>query len=138
MHTFCLQYLGHLFFWIKTALLSFMASQLAQWVKKPPAKLEMQENGFAPWVRKSPGEGHCNPSSILAWRIPRTKEPSGILSKESDITEVTKHARMHTLSFIKQSYKRHFHIHSLFLKVADKVFLWCYVQLEQSVDFSVD
>ena len=59
----------------------YMASQVAQWVKKPPAKLEMQENGFDPWVRKSPEEGHCNPSSILAWRIPRMKEPSGILSR---------------------------------------------------------
>ena len=42
---------------------------------------------------------------------------------ELDITEVTKRVRMHTLSFTKQSYKRHFHIHSLFLKVVDNVFL---------------
>ena len=30
-----------------------------------------------------PGEGNGNPSSILAWRIPRTEEPGGLQSVES-------------------------------------------------------
>ena len=30
-----------------------------------------------------PGEGNGNPSSILAWRIPRTEEPGGLQSMES-------------------------------------------------------
>ena len=37
-------------------------------------------------------------SSILAWRIPWTEEPGGLLSmgyKESETTEATWHARMH-------------------------------------------
>jgi len=41
-------------------------------------------------VRKIPGEGMATHSSIVAWRIPRTKEPGGLLSvglKESDPCE---------------------------------------------------
>lgn len=42
-------------------------------------------------------------------------------------------------SLTKQKHiRKHFHIHSLFLKVVDKVFLWCYVQLEHTMDFSVE
>ena len=33
---------------------------------------------FHPWVRKIPGEGHGNPSGILAWRILWVEEPGGL------------------------------------------------------------
>ena len=36
-----------------------------------------------PWFRKVPGGGRGNPPSILAWRIPRTEEPGGQQSIES-------------------------------------------------------
>ena len=42
-------------------------------------------------------EGMAIHSSILAWRIPWTKEPGGLLSIGSDMTEVTEHT--HTLAF---------------------------------------
>ena len=54
---------------------------MAQLVKNPPA---MQET----WVR-SLGQGDplekgmANHSSILAWEIPRTEEPGGVQSMES-------------------------------------------------------
>ena len=35
-----------------------------------------------PWLGRSPGGGHGNPLSILAWRIPWTEEPGGLQSKE--------------------------------------------------------
>ena len=41
-------------------------------------------------------EGLATHSSILAWRMPQTEEPCGRWStkfKESDVTEVTEHAR---------------------------------------------
>ena len=59
----------------------FRALLVAQTVKNPPA---MQET----WVR-SLGQGDplekgmANHSSILAWEIPRTEEPGGVQSMES-------------------------------------------------------
>ena len=42
-----------------------------------------------PWVGKIPLEkGMATHSSILAWRIPRTEDPGGLQSDESDVTEV--------------------------------------------------
>jgi len=49
------------------------ASPMAQWVKNPPAMKEM-------WVRFLE-KGMATHSSILAWRIPCTKEPGGLQSK---------------------------------------------------------
>ena len=37
---------------------------------------------FDPWVRKLQ-KGMATHSSILAWRIPRTEEPDGLQSMES-------------------------------------------------------
>ena len=61
---------------------------MAQTVKNQPA---MQET----WVQSlswgiSPEKGIATHSSILAWRIPSTEEPGGLLSmghKELDTTE---------------------------------------------------
>ena len=57
------------------------ASLVAQLVKNPPT---MQENPvqFLGW--EDPLEkGQATPSSILAWRIPRTEEPGGLQSMGS-------------------------------------------------------
>ena len=35
-----------------------------------------------PGLGRSPGEGHRNPASVLAWRIPRTEEPGRLQSIE--------------------------------------------------------
>ena len=34
--------------------------------------------GLIPGLGRSPGEENGNPSSILAWEIPRTEEPGGL------------------------------------------------------------
>ena len=58
------------------------ASQVALVIKNPCLLMqEIQEK----WVwslgrEDSPGEGNGNPSSILAWEIPWTEEPSGLQS----------------------------------------------------------
>ena len=48
--------------------------------------------GLIPGLGRSPEEGMTTPSSILAWRVPRTEEPDRLQSwvlKESDMTEAT-------------------------------------------------
>ena len=52
----------------------------------------MGDPDLIPGPVKSPGEGMATHSSILAWRIPWTEEPSGYsyspwACKESDTTE---------------------------------------------------
>ena len=39
--------------------------------------------GLIPGLGRSPGEGHTNQSSILAWKIPWTEEPGGLQSMGS-------------------------------------------------------
>ena len=68
------------------------ASLVVQMVKNPPAMWDT-------WVRflgwEDPLEdGMATHSSILACRIPWTEEPG---CKESEMTEVTEHARMHNI-----------------------------------------
>ena len=61
-------------------------------VKNLPANEETRsDTGLIPGSGRSPGGGHGNHSSILAWRIPRTEEPGELQSigQESDMTEVT-------------------------------------------------
>ena len=47
-------------------------------VKNPPANAG--DVGSIPGLGRSPGEGTASHSSILAWRIPWTEEPSGLQS----------------------------------------------------------
>ena len=47
-------------------------------VKNPPTNAE--DLGSIPESGRSPGEGNDTPSSILAWKIPRTVEPGGLQS----------------------------------------------------------
>ena len=55
------------------------ASQVALMVKNAPASAgDGRDTGFPPWVRRSPGGGHDNHSSILAWKTSWTKEPGGL------------------------------------------------------------
>ena len=72
-----------------------MASLVAQTVKNPPA---VQETWVQSLGQEDPLEkGVATYSSILAWRIPWTMEPSGCSPwgpKELDVTE-----RLHVLSF---------------------------------------
>ena len=63
-------------------------------VKKLPANAgDIKSCRFDPWVRKIPlEEGTVTHSSILAWGISWTEEPSELQSigfKESDMTEAT-------------------------------------------------
>ena len=58
---------------------STWASQVAQWVKNLPAMPEMHIRILG-WEDPLE-EGVATHSRILAWRIPRTEEPGGLLSK---------------------------------------------------------
>ena len=86
----------------------FWASQLAQWLKNPPATQEMQETSVRSLCRKIPWRREWQPTpGILAWKIPWKEEPGGLQSielhglghcKKSDMTEATEHAHMHLYS----------------------------------------
>ena len=57
------------------------ASQVAQWVKNLPAMQKTPEIRFRFLGQEDPlEEGTATPSSMLAWRIPRTEEPGGLQS----------------------------------------------------------
>ena len=57
------------------------ASQVAIGVKNVPANAEdVGDAGSIPGSGRSPGGGHGNHSSILAWRIPWTEELGGLQS----------------------------------------------------------
>ena len=62
-------------------------------VKNPPAMLELQEAWVGLLGREDPLEqGMATHSSTLAWKIPWTEEPGGLLScgcKELDMADVT-------------------------------------------------
>ena len=68
--------------------------------KTPPAN----PGDIRDWVRSLSQEdpleeGMATHSSILAWRIPWTKEPGGLQSmgpQREDTTEVTQHTRVHS------------------------------------------
>ena len=61
------------------------ASQVALVVKNPLANARRcKRYGFSPWVRKIPlEEGMTTHSSIIAWRILWTEEPSRLQSTGS-------------------------------------------------------
>ena len=53
-------------------------------VKNPPANAEdIRDVGSIPGSGDPPEEGMATQSSILAWRIPQTEEPSGLQPIES-------------------------------------------------------
>ena len=53
---------------------------MAQWVKNPPSMQETQETWVPPLDQENPlEEGMATHSSVLAWRIPWTEEPGGLL-----------------------------------------------------------
>ena len=68
-------------------------SQVALMVKNLATNAgDRRDTGSIPGSGGSPGEGHGNHSSILAWRIPWTEEPGGLQSmdcKELDTTKAT-------------------------------------------------
>ena len=65
-------------------IVSFWASQVAQWVKIPPAMQEMQEMQLQSLGQEdSMEEDMAAHSSILAKKIPWTEEPSGLQSTGS-------------------------------------------------------
>ena len=68
-------------------------------VKNPPANAgDAGDIGLIPGSGSSPGRGHDNPPSILAWRIPGAEEPGGLQSighNELGTTEATEHSGIH-------------------------------------------
>ena len=60
-------------------MLYIWASQVAQWVKNPPAMQETQETWVQSLGQEDPlEEGMATHSSIISWRIPWTEEPGGL------------------------------------------------------------
>ena len=60
-----------------------LTSQVMLEVKNPPANAgDIRDAVSIPGLGRSPEEGDDNPS-FLAWRIPRTEEPSGLQSMKS-------------------------------------------------------
>ena len=59
--------------------------------RNPPVNAgDVRAVGSIPGSGRSPGGGHGNPSSVLAWRLPWTEEPGGLQPtgrKESDTPE---------------------------------------------------
>ena len=50
-------------------------------VKNPPDNAgDLRDAGSIPGLGRSPGGGHGNPLSVLAWRLPWTEEPGGLQS----------------------------------------------------------
>ena len=58
-----------------------MGFQSGSVVKNLPANAG--EADLMPGAERSPGKEMATPSSILAWRIPRTEEPGGLQSTGS-------------------------------------------------------
>ena len=59
------------------------ASLWASVGKEPACNVEDARGiGSIPGLGRSPGEGHSNHSSILAWRIPWTEEPGELQTME--------------------------------------------------------
>ena len=57
-------------------------------LKNPPANAgDLRDTGSIPGLGRSPGGGHGNHSSILAWRIPWREEPGGLQSTGSQRVE---------------------------------------------------
>ena len=79
--------LMHLYFANKMVIIIIRASLVAQMVKNLPAKQEMwiQSLGWEDPVEKE----MTTSSSILAWRIPWSKEPGGLQSIESQELDTT-------------------------------------------------
>ena len=58
------------------------ASQVALVLKNPPANAgDVRAAGSVPESGGSPGGGTAAHSSILAWRIPGTEEPGGLVHR---------------------------------------------------------
>ena len=65
-------------------------------VENPPANAgDLRDAGSIPGWERSPGGGHGNPSSILAWRITWTEEP-GRLHSPWSCRRVTERLSIHT------------------------------------------
>ena len=108
------------FFFLKwpcnwTSLFSRWASHVVLVVRSPPANAgDIRNTGSIPGPGKSPGVGHDNHSSILAWRIPWAEKPGRLWSKGSqrvghDQSDLAQHTAY--LVDIYTFYKAFFKIH---------------------------
>ena len=75
---------GKSWVWKKTIIAKLhvdRASLVVQMLKNSPA--HAGDTGSIPGLGRSPGEGHGNHSSLLAWEIPWREEPDGLQSMGS-------------------------------------------------------
>ena len=79
------------------------SSQVAQWVKNPPAMQETQEMQVWSLGWEDPlEEGMATHCSSLTWRIPRTEEPGELQPMGRNELDATEHISCH----------RHYHLQS--------------------------
>ena len=83
---------------------------------------------FDPWVGKIPWRRKCQPTSILAWRIPWTEEPAGLPSKGSQIvgqnwSDLTPHTRLSNLPKVTARHWKKWVYNSSLLIVNEVLFL---------------
>ena len=94
-------------------------------VKNLPANTgDVRDSGSVPGWGLSPGGGHGNHSSILAWRIPWTEEPGGLQSIVSQSQIQLKRLSMHTQNVTSFS----FTVHDFFLE-----YIWAFNKLDKLV-----
>ena len=72
------------FFFFKVYLFFKLEYKVVLVVKNPPVNTgDIKVAGSTPRSARSPGGGHGNHSSLLAWRMPWTEEPGGLQSMGS-------------------------------------------------------
>ena len=67
-----------------------------------------KRHGFYPWIGKIPGGGMATHSSILAWRIPWTEEPGGLL-RQLSTHYVTVGCRWYFTFFVSNFIRKRFY-----------------------------
>ena len=90
-----------------TGVVIAWASQVALVVKNPPAHAgDANDEDSVPGSGRCPGEGMVTHSSIIAWEMPWTEEPSGIHGVPQSWTQLKRlstHTQLSFLSFLKSS-----------------------------------
>ena len=83
-------------------------------VKNPPAMQEMQETWVQSLSREDPLEQEIEThSSILAWRIPPTKEPGGLPWSHTELTRLNQLSRHTLFHFTDEEAEAQSHLSSM-------------------------
>ena len=67
----------------KELVMSVGVERVTGWLSGKESAWQCRRLRFNPWASKIPWSRKCNPSSILAWKIPQTEELGGLWSMGS-------------------------------------------------------